>query len=111
MPAISSRACAFWAPSSAWLRLARTSLSSSPNTPPSSVRGGMLISMLNWASSVCQAGSAIISSTCWLASAGSPASSVMLSSISSPIERRSPSNRASASMRAKTSRHRLTFSR
>ncbi len=60
---------------------------------------------------LCHASSAIISSTCWLASAGSPVSSVMFSSISRPIERRSASNRASASMRANTSRHRLTFSR
>ena len=71
----------------------------------------MLISMLNWASSVCQAESAIMSSTCWFASAGSPVSSVMFSSISSPIERRSASNRDSDSMRANTSRQRLTFSR
>src|SRR3954447_3603516 len=111
MPTISSRACARCAPSSAWLRLARTAVSSSLSTPSASVRGLMLISMLNCASSVCHASSAIISSTWAFAIAGSPVSSVMLSSISSPIERRSPSNRASASMRAKTSRHRLTFSR
>src|SRR5215207_6800921 len=71
----------------------------------------MLISMLNCASSVWKSSSAISSSTCWFANAGSPVSSVRLSSISSPIERRSGSNRASASMRAKTSRHCLTLSR
>ena len=108
---MTSSACALFAPASAWLRLSRTAASSSLSTPSVSSRGAMLISMLNCASSVCQSGSAIISSTCWFAIAGSPVSSVMLSSISSPIERRSPSNRASASMRANTSRQRLTFSR
>ena len=48
--------------------------------------------MLNCASSVWKSSSAISSSTCVLASAGSPVSSVRLSSISSPIERRSGSN-------------------
>ena len=96
---------------SASLRSRRTVCSSSENTVPSSLRGGMLISMLNCASSVWKSSSAISSSTCWLAIAGSPVSSVRLSSISSPIERRSGSKRDSDSMRAKTSRHSLTFSR
>ena len=104
-------AWAFCACSSAWLRSRRTVSSSSENTAPSSLRGGMLISMLNCASSVWKSSSAISSSTCVFASAGSPVSSVRLSSISSPIERRSGSKRDSASIRAKTSRHSLTLSR
>ena len=71
----------------------------------------MLISTLNWPSSVTNASSAIRSSTSAFAIAGSPASSVRLSSISSPIERFSASKRDSRSMRAKTSRLRLTLSR
>ena len=97
--------------SSAALRLSRTCCSSSENTSPVSSRGGMLISTLNWPSSVTNASSAIRSSTSALAIAGSPASSVRLSSISSPIERFSASKRDSRSMRAKTSRLRLTLSR
>ena len=102
---------AFCACCSAWLRSRRTVSSSSENTVPSSLRGGMLISMLNCASSVWKSSSAISSSTCVFASAGSPVSSVRLSSISNPIERRSGSNRDSASIRANTSRHSLTLSR
>ncbi len=103
-----------WAPapralSSAALRLARTSCSRVVNTDSASSFGATLISTLNCASSVVKSLSAIRSSTSALSSAGSPASSVRLSSISSPIERRSASKRASASMRANTSRHARTF--
>ena len=58
--------------SSASLRLARASRSSSENTSPSSSRGATLISTLNWPSSVWKAGSAIASSAAALTSAGSP---------------------------------------
>jgi hypothetical protein len=105
-----------WAPtvrdlSSAPLRLPRTALSSSASTRPPNRRGDTLISTLNWLSSVWKSGSAIASRAAALTSAGSPASSVRLSSISSPNERTSGSNRASASMRANTSRLERTFSR
>jgi hypothetical protein len=103
-----------WSPasrarSSAWLRLARIVSSNWHITRPSSSRGAMLISTLNWPSSVTKSGSATRSSTAWFVSAGSPASSVRLSSISRPTERRSASKRASASMRANTSRQLRTF--
>ena len=71
----------------------------------------MLISMLNCASSVWKSGSAIRPSTFSLTIAGSPTLSVRLSSISRPMLRRSASNRDSASIRANTSRQRLTFCR
>ena len=98
------RAC-----SSASLRLARASRSRSENTPPSSRRGGTLISTLNCPSSVWNAGSAIASSAAALISAGSPASSVRLSSTSSPNDRVSGWNLASDSIRANTSRFARTF--
>ena len=97
--------------SSARLRLPRTASSSSVKTSPSSMRGGTLISTLNWPSSVWKSASAIASSARAFTIAGSPASSVRFSSISSPKERRSASKRASLSMRAKTSRHVRTFCR
>ena len=97
--------------SSARFRLRRTASSSSVNTSPSSMRGGTLISMLNWPISVWKSASAIASSARAFTSAGSPASSVRFSSISSPNERRSESKRASLSMRANTSRHVRTFCR
>ena len=75
--------------SSAWLRLARVSRSKPENTPPLSSRGAKLISTLNCPSSVWKLGSAIASSTEALTSAGSPASSVRLSSISRPKDCRS----------------------
>ena len=82
--------------SSAWLRLAaHRTPRARENTAPSSSRGGMLISTLNWPSSVWKSASAIASSTAALPIAGSPASSVRLSSISSPNERRSASKRDS----------------
>ena len=97
--------------SSAWLRLSRTASSSSPKTLSPSRRGATLISMLNCASSVWKSASAIASSTSALASAGSPSSSVRLSSISRPNEPGSSSKRASVSIRAKTSRQARTFAR
>ncbi len=104
-------ACALRACSSAWLRLARTAVSSSENVALSRIRGAMLISTLNCPSSVWKSGSETSSSTCALAIAGSPVTSVRLSSISRPTERGSRSNACSASMRANTSRQRLTLSR
>ena len=95
--------------SSAQLRLLRTDSSSSENIAPSSIRGGMLISTLNWPSSVWKSASAMASSARALTIAGSPASSVRLSSISRPTDRRSASKRASLSIRAKTSRQVRTF--
>ena len=71
----------------------------------------MLISTLNCPSSVWKSSSAIASSAAAFFIAGSPESSVRFSSISSPIERCSASKRDSESMRAKTSKERLTFSR
>ena len=97
--------------SSAALRLSRIRCSSLSKISPSSTNGGMLISTLNWPSSVTNASSAIFSSTSAFAIAGSPVSSVRLSSISSPIERLSSSKRDSRSIRANTSRFRLTLSR
>ena len=97
--------------SSARFRLTLTASSSSVNTSPSSIRGGTLISMLNWPISVWKSASAIASSARAFTRAGSPASSVRFSSISRPNERRSDSNRDSCSMRAKTSRHVRTFCR
>ncbi len=111
MPTIIMCAPTSRALSSAALSEPRTCSSSASKTVPSSSRGGMLISTLNCPSSVTNASSAIRSSTSALAIAGSPASSVRLSSISSPIERFSASNRASRSIRANTSRFRLTLSR
>ena len=96
---------------SASFRLARASRSSSENTVPSSSRGATLISTLNCPSSVWKLGSAIASSAAALTRAGSPASSVRLSSISSPNERRSGWKRASESIRANTSRHARTLRR
>ena len=109
MPMIIMCAPTVRALSSAQLRLVLTSSSSSENIPFSSSRGGMLISTLNWPSSVWKSLSAIASSASALIIAGSPASSVRLSSISSPTERRSASKRASLSMRANTSRQVRTF--
>jgi hypothetical protein len=111
MPTIIMCAPTVRALSSASLRLPRMRASSRLNTSPSSSCGGMLISMLNCPSSVTKSSSPIFSSTSAFAIAGSPASSVRLSSISSPIDRLSASKRASRSMRAKTSRLRLTLSR
>ena len=105
-----------WAPDSAAfdsasLRLARNA-SSNPESPPSrSLRGEALISMLNCPSSVWNSGLAIASSTSAFFSAGSARSSIRLSSISRPVIGSSASNRASASIRANTSRLRRTFSR
>ena len=111
IPTITMCAPTLRAFSSALLRLVRTSVSSSLSTVPFSERGATLISTLNCASSVWKSASAIASSTLALTSAGSPSSSVRLSSISRPIEPRAASKRASESMRAKTSRQRLTFAR
>ena len=63
--------------------------------PRAASAGGTLISMLNWPSSVWNAGSAIASSTSAFFSAGSPASSTRLSSISSPVIGSSVSKRSS----------------
>ena len=105
-----------WAPTSADLASAplrsRRSCSSNVFSPPSrSLTGGTLISMLNWPSSVWNAGSAMAASASVFFSAGSPCSSTRLSSTSSPVIGSSVSKRASRSIRANTSRQRLTFSR
>ena len=97
--------------SSASLRLARASRSSSREHAALEQPRRTLISMLNCPSSVWNAGSAIASSAAALISAGSPASSVRLSSISSPNDRFSGWNRASDSIRANTSRFARTFLR
>ncbi len=106
MPAPASRAFA-WAALS-WLR---TSSSRVTMAAPASDLGGMLISRLNWPSSVWNAGSSISSSTSLLRMAGSPWSSTRLSSISMPVSGSSKSNWFSASIRSSTSRQRWTFSR
>ena len=111
MPVITTLVSVLLATSSARLRLLRIAVSSSAKTAPVRRAGGMLISMLNCASSVWKSGSAIISRTWALFIAGSPLSSVRFSSISRPMLRRSLSNRDSASILAKTSRQRRTFSR
>ena len=90
----------------------RRRLSSNFERPPSrSLAGATLISMLNWPSSVWKSGSAMASRTSAFFRAGSPASSMRLSSISRPVIGSSVSNAASRSMRANTSRLRRTFSR
>ncbi len=111
MPTIIMCAPVSRALSSAAFSESRICCSSTEKTSASSSLGGMLISTLNCPSSVTNAGSAIRASTCSFAIAGWPASSVRFSSISSPIERRSESKRDSRSIRAKTSRLRLTLSR
>ena len=63
MPTIIMWSPSLRARSSAWLRLSRICPSNSDRTPPSSMRGAMLISMLNWPSSVTKSGSAMRSST------------------------------------------------
>ena len=57
---------------SAELRSARSSVSSLSSESPSSIRGGTLISRLNWPTSVSQAGLAIASSTSALRIDGMP---------------------------------------
>ena len=64
----------------------RRRLSSNFERPPSrSLAGATLISMLNWPSSVWKSGSAMASRTSAFFRAGSPASSMRLSSISRPV--------------------------
>ena len=90
----------------------RRRLSSNFERPPSrSLAGATLISMLNWPSSVWKSGSAMASRTSAFFRAGSPASSMRLSSISRPVIGSSVSKAASRSIRANTSRLRRTFSR
>ena len=96
---------------SAALRSERSSVSRVASASPSSVRGGTLISRLNWPTSVAQAGLAIASSAAALRIDGIPCSSTRFSSISWPTVEGSSSNRRSRSMRAKTSSERLTLSR
>lgn len=96
---------------SAALRLARTYSSKSAVPVPVSRRGGTLISMLNWPSSVWKLGSAMAASTSALRIAGFDASSTRFSSISTPVIGRSRSKRDSRSISAKTSRQRRTLSR
>ena len=88
-------------------------MSASKPLMPSSPRrrGGTLISMLNWPSSVWKAGSAMASSASAFFIAGSPFSSTRLNSISSPVIGRSDSKRDSRNIRANTSRHRRTLAR
>ena len=94
---------------SAPLSTARTWSSNSASDVPDSGRGGMLISTLNWPSSVWKSGLAIAARTSSLRITGSPCSSTRLSSISQPIVWRDVSKRASRSMRANTSRLWRTF--
>ncbi len=96
---------------SAALRSARTSCSSLANASPPRCRGGTLISRLNWATSVAQAGSAIASSTSALRIEGMPRLSTRFSSISWPTIEGWSSNRRSRSMRANASSERRTLSR
>ena len=105
-----------WAPTSddlasASLRLRRRLASNVASPPSRSLAGGTLISMLNWPSSVWNAGSAIAASASAFFSAGSPCSSTRLSSTSSPVIGSSVSNWCSLSIRANVSRQRWTFSR
>ena len=96
---------------SAVLRSARSSVSSLSSESPSSIRGGTLISRLNWPTSVSQAGLAIASSAAALPIDGMPSSSVRFSSISWPTVLGFSSNRRSRSMRANASSERRTLSR
>ena len=90
----------------------RRRFSSNVFSPPSrNQAGGTLISMLNWPSSVWNAGSAIAASASAFFSAGSPCSSTRLSSTSSPVIGSSVWNWCSLSIRSNTSRQRWTFSR
>ena len=105
-----------WAPTSAdlesaSLRLSRRDSSKVVSPPSRSLAGGTLISTLNCPSSVWNSGFAIAASASAFFSAGSPASSIRLSSTSRPVIGSSVSKRASRSIRAKTSRQRRTFSR
>ena len=97
--------------SSAALRLARASRSSSENTVALEQARGDVDLHVELPELGLEAGSAIASSAAALISAGSPASSVRLSSISSPNDRRSGLNLASASIRANTSSHARTLRR
>ena len=94
---------------SAPLSTVRTWSSNPASDVPDSGRGGMLISTLNWPSSVWKSGLAIAARTSSLRITGSPCSSTRLSSISQPIVWRAVSKRASRSMRANTSRLWRTF--
>src|SRR6266496_4243920 len=111
MPIITMCVSTVLALASASLRDVRR-LSSNPTRPsgPSS-RGGSLISMLNWPSSVWKSGSAIAASTSSFFIAGSPASSTRFSSTSRPDMGRSVSKADSLSICANTSRSSRTFSR
>nr|BFF01382.1 hypothetical protein GCM10020241_30570 [Streptoalloteichus tenebrarius] len=111
IPIITSAAPASLALALAEFSESRRSRSSSSASSPANGRGGTLISMLCWPSSVWKHGSEIFSSTTVFAIAGRNTSSTRFSSISSPICCLGKWNASFASIRANASRQRCTFSR
>ena len=111
MPIITMCAPIARARSSAALRLARSSVSSSAAAVPASAVGRTFISMLNWPISAWKTSSAIAARTSSLRIAGSCRASTRLNSISMPVSGRSKSNFDSLSIRPNTSRQRRSFSR